>query len=120
MKIVHQSSALQNLAATPRELRLHGVLQLQPLRTGWLHVTAGRVWLTRSGDLKDHVLAQGQAIELTGGGCVTVEPWRFGESVNLRWIAGASDAPSAQPAGLWRFAAPALRGGWARVWRAAQ
>lgn len=52
---------------------------------GWLAVQAGRAWLTRDGDLDDHVLATGERLWLRRGDRVTAEGWQPGEPVWLVW-----------------------------------
>lgn len=53
--------------------------------TGWLTVQAGRVWLTRDGDLDDHVLATGERLWVRRGDRITGEAWTPGEPVWLTW-----------------------------------
>lgn len=131
MTTLQPTSALQVLGTPDRQLRIDGALPLQARRSGWLVVDAGQVWITRSGDMADHVLATGQALHLGRGQQLVAEPWRSGQVARLRWAAGApadlraelpAQAPVLRPlpaerpvgAGLawpaWRFAAWALRG----------
>lgn len=76
----------------------------EPLRieraAGELRVRSGRVWLTRRGDLDDHVLAAGDCVVLLPGQSAVVEAWRPGEAAVLEW------RPRAQ---LGRLAAFGLR-----------
>lgn len=53
--------------------------------SGWVTVQAGRAWLTRDGDLDDHVLATGQRLWLQRGDVLTAEAWRAGEPAWLVW-----------------------------------
>jgi hypothetical protein len=53
--------------------------------SGWVTVQAGRAWLTRDGDLDDHVLATGQRLWLRRGDVMTAEAWQPGEPVWLTW-----------------------------------
>ena len=78
MNILHQSSAVQPLDGVRRQVYLAGVLRLQAQKAGWLTVDIGQVWLTRSGDFSDHVLASGERLYLGRGEQVLVEPWRAG------------------------------------------
>jgi len=55
-----------------------------PVDGRW-QVTAGRVWITRHGDLEDHVLSTGAELALRAGETVVMEAWRPGESACLRW-----------------------------------
>ena len=52
---------------------------------GWVTVQAGRAWLTRDGDLDDHVLATGQRLWLRRGDVLTAEAWQPGDPVWLVW-----------------------------------
>jgi hypothetical protein len=67
----------------------------QPLRVehagGEFAVLAGRVWLTRRGDLDDHVLSAGERIVLEPADDVVIESWRRNETARLEW------RPIAQP-----------------------
>lgn len=101
MSIMHQFSAVQVLAATARQLRLAGALQLHARQAGWLQVDDGQVWITRSGEGVDHVLAAGQALPVDRGQALLLEPWRPGDVARLRWAAG----PAAAPGGLARAGA---------------
>ncbi len=62
-----------------------GVRLLRTRRPGRLTVKSGRAWITRSGDLDDHVLSAGQAVELRADEQVVVEPWDGGTPVKLAW-----------------------------------
>jgi hypothetical protein len=74
-------------------------------RSGHLTVSAGRVWVTRAGDLDDHVLEAGQELELCAHETVVVGPWRDGTLARLAW---RSDQPRAL--GARAFAALAAAG----------
>ena len=50
---------------------------------GRLQVVAGRVWVTRRGDLQDHVLERGQCLETAAFDAALVEAWRGAALV--RW-----------------------------------
>jgi len=91
MRKLHQSSAMQVLNATPRSVRLPGVVRFQAAHAGWLWVDHGRVWITREGDHVDHVLTAGGALYLGRGEQVLAEPWRLGDAAGMRW-ARARDA----------------------------
>jgi len=78
-----------------------GARSLRSHRSGHLSVAAGRVWVTRSGDLDDHVLAAGQTLAVAANEAVVVEPWRHGSPACLTWR-------SDQPRGLLARAADAL------------
>jgi Protein of unknown function (DUF2917) len=70
-----------------------GARLLQTRRSGRLVVAAGRAWLTRQGDLDDHVLSAGETLRLRADDQVVVEPWVDGTSV---WLAWRSDQPRAR------------------------
>lgn len=54
-------------------------------RDGEVIAVDGRVWLTRRGDLQDHLLQAGEALRISAGDDAVVEPWAHGEPVTLRW-----------------------------------
>jgi len=62
-----------------------GAKLLRTCRPGRLTVAAGRAWVTRLGDLDDHVLVAGQALRLRANEQVVVEPWIDGSQVRLAW-----------------------------------
>ena len=119
MSKLHQSGAFQALDGTPRQLGLHGVLQLQARRAGWLQVSGGTVWITRSGDAADHVLDAGERLFLAAGERVLAEPWRAQQAVCIAWTVGAAPPVAGVAAvlgGRHRPGAPALAGA---AWQAA-
>jgi len=67
----------------------------QPLRVehvgGEFAVLEGRVWLTRRGDLDDHVLSAGERFVLEPADDVVIEPWDRSARARLEW------RPIAQP-----------------------
>ena len=75
----------RNLSATT----LHRVDAGQALHLGRLGgdltVLEGRVWLTRNGDLGDHVIEPGQRVRLAVNENAVVEPWNAGKHAVLRW-----------------------------------
>jgi hypothetical protein len=52
---------------------------------GELTVLEGRIWLTRDGDLGDHVIGPGQKLRLAVAENAVIEPARAGSSVVVRW-----------------------------------
>jgi hypothetical protein len=62
-----------------------GVRLLRTRRPGRLVVKSGRAWITRRGDLDDHVLSAGEAVDLRADEQVVVEPWEGGTQVRLAW-----------------------------------
>jgi len=63
---------------------------LRARQAGRLTVAAGRVWITRAGDLDDHVLDAGETLAIDAHEDVVVEPWRAGAAARLAW---RSDQP---------------------------
>lgn len=90
---------------------LNGVGQWQVGRPGWLAVEGASVWLTRDGELDDHVLAPGQGMALRSGDRITVEPWCAGARARLVWSPAATAQRDGvlRAAGLARTAASAWR-----------
>ena len=62
-----------------------GARLLRTKRAGWLTVAAGRAWVTRQGDLDDHVLSAGERLALRADERVVIEPWTGNSSVRLAW-----------------------------------
>jgi hypothetical protein len=62
---------------------------------GEFEVLSGRVWLTRQGDLDDHVLQAGEAIELAAGDVAVVEPWQRTVATSVAWRPHAQRRPVA-------------------------
>ena len=52
---------------------------------GDLFVVDGRVWLTRDGDLGDHVIEPGQKLRLAVNANAVIESVRTGDTVTVRW-----------------------------------
>lgn len=69
----------------PSSLALPQARRWVAAEAGWITVQAGRAWLTRDGDLDDHVLATGQCLWLARGDVLTAEAWQPGEPVWLVW-----------------------------------
>ncbi len=52
---------------------------------GELTVVSGRVWLTRDGDLGDHLLEAGERLVLAVDDNAVIEPWDAGATASVRW-----------------------------------
>jgi hypothetical protein len=52
---------------------------------GELSVIDGRVWLTRDGDLGDHVVEPGQRLRLAPNANAVIEPAQTGHAATVRW-----------------------------------
>ena len=66
---------LSQLASLSRESVSLAAGQALPLgrRGGQLEVITGRVWLTREGELDDHVVAGGQSVSVEGSASAVIE-----------------------------------------------
>ncbi len=69
---------------TVRQLAAGEALHLGRLG-GDLVVVDGRVWLTRDGDLGDHVVEPGQTLRLAVNDNAVIESARTGAAVTVRW-----------------------------------
>jgi hypothetical protein len=72
-------------------------------RGGELSVVRGRVWVTRPGDLDDHVLEAGQSMLLRSADAVVVEQWRAADPAVIEWYPRPSQ-PLAAPRGAAAYA----------------
>jgi len=61
------------------------VARLTVRRAGRLAVCTGRVWVTREGDLDDHVLEPGQALTVAAHEDLVIEPWQGSTTARLAW-----------------------------------
>src|SRR6478735_1648409 len=81
---------------------------------GRLQVLHGRVWLTRSGDLDDHVIDSGQGLIVPPRGSALVEAWGDSEPALVAWspptwldrIAALANAALGR---CWEIVSPARR-----------
>lgn len=55
------------------------------IRHGRLQVVTGRVWLTRRGDLQDHVLESGQTMAVSDADAALIETWGADGSAVVSW-----------------------------------
>lgn len=72
---------------TVRTLRAGRILPLGSAG-GRLEVLQGRVWLTRAGDLDDHVIDSGQGLLVPPSGRALVEAWGDAEPALVAWRPG--------------------------------
>ena len=108
-------------AAATRRIEPHQALHLGRLG-GELTVVEGRVWLTRDGDLGDHVVEPGQRVRLAVNDNAVISPWHSGEGVVMRWNPrrqGLFGAVFAGPLLGLAFATRLLAGGFAALARSA-
>jgi hypothetical protein len=83
---------------------------------GRLDVLHGRVWLTREGDLHDHVVATGESLRVPAHGRALVEGWDDAEPALVAWRPGtlldlASARLGAALGRCWDIVDPARRVG---------
>jgi len=55
---------------------------------GRLEVLHGRVWLTREGDLDDHVVATGESLRIAPNGSALIEAWDDEDPALVAWRPG--------------------------------
>ena len=96
-------------------LQACGVRLLRTRRAGRLTVKSGRAWITRRGDLDDHVLSAGQTVELRAHEQVVVEPWEGGTQVRLAWCSAQRRAALLRGVEALRAGALHLLAGWSRA-----
>ena len=72
---------------------------------GELVAVDGRIWLTRDGDLGDHVIEPGQRVRLAVGENAVIEPARSGASIAVQWNPRRQSFAGALLAGPLRFLA---------------
>ena len=77
-------------------------------RPAWVVAREGVLWVTRSGDLDDHVLARGERLAVARGDDLVIQSWRRDLPAVWDWQAQAAPAN----AGLRRNA---LAWGWGRA-----
>ena len=80
-----------------RALRLEAV-------DGELAVREGRVWITRRGDLDDHVLGAGESMRLSAHDRAVIEQWRRDQPAMFDWQPGRAPRPQSAPGALRRAA----------------
>lgn len=98
-----QTTLRREYAVGTREFVISGqALTVSPW-PGELTVVDGRVWVTRSDDLGDHVLEAGRTIRFGADAGLVIEPW--GTSATVQW------RRQAQPVRLPDFVVAALAAG---------
>lgn len=74
------------------EWRLSEVQAWSAPQAGWLVVSGGRAWLTRRGDMQDHVLASGGVLVVQAGDALTLGPWDREGAPRLVFVAAQQAA----------------------------
>ena len=73
---------------------------------GEVRILSGRVWLTSSGDLDDHMLGAGDSLRVAAAGPTLVEAWDRGAPAWIAW----------RPRTLIERARDRVSGTWSRCW----
>ena len=107
-----------------QSMTLHQAQAWRAPQAGDLKVLQGQVWITRAGDLSDHVLQAGETLHVQRGEQLAAGPWDAGQPAQLAWQAQPALQPLARlraDAGL-GFAAGArfLAGGLLALARSAE
>ena len=78
---------LSHLASLSHEALSLAAGQALPLGSqgGRLEVIAGRVWLTREGELDDHLVAGGQSVCVAGAAAAVIEAWGDSQAAVVAW-----------------------------------
>ena len=84
---MHTQDILSGLVSPRHRLETLRVGAIMPLGSGGgrLEVLHGRVWLTRSGDLDDHVVESGAALTVPAAGHSLIEAWDDSEPALVAW-----------------------------------
>lgn len=96
------------------QVLMHGVQRWVARQRAWLVAREGALWVTRSGDLEDHVLAHGERLAVGRGDDLVLQAWRRDTPAVWDWQPRAG--PSAYglrrefPAWAWARVARGLRG----------
>lgn len=96
------------------QVLMHDTQRWLAPQAAWLVARAGALWVTRSGDLDDHVLARGERLAVRAGDDLVLQAWRQDEPAVWDWQPitqpAAQRLDRALPAWAWGRAARALRG----------
>jgi len=80
-------------------------------KRAWVVARQGTLWVTRSGDPEDHVLADGERLAVARGDDLVLQAWRHDAPAVWDWQALPDyGLRRAVPAWAWERAARALRG----------
>jgi len=84
---MHTQDIWSGLVSPRHRLETLRVGAIMPLGSGGgrLEVLHGRVWLTRSGDLDDHVVESGAALTVPAAGHSLIEAWDDSEPALVAW-----------------------------------
>lgn len=96
------------------QVLMHDVQRWVAPRPAWVVAREGVLWVTRSGDLDDHVLARGERLAVARGDDLVIQSWR--RDLPAVWDWQAQPAPTRPGmrhnalAWAWGEAARGLRG----------
>ncbi len=83
-------------------------------RPAWLVAREGTLWVTRSGDLDDHVLPRGERLAVSRGDDLVIQSWRRDAPAVWDWQPRATPQihrlRRGLPGWVWAASARALRG----------
>lgn len=93
---------------------MHEVQHWVAPQRAWLVVRGGTLWVTRGGDLQDHVLARGERLAVARGDDLVLQAWRRDQPAAWDWQPQAAPARYGLrrelPAWAWARVARGLRG----------
>ena len=92
------------------QVLMHDVQRLVAPEPAWLVARDGVLWVTRSGDIADHVLARGERLAVARGDDLVVQSWRRDLPAVWDW--------QAQPAVRYALSRNLLAWAWGRAARA--
>jgi len=96
------------------QVLMHEVQHCVAPRQAWLVAREGALWVTRSGDPEDHVLARGERLAVARGDDLVLQAWRRDQPAVWDWQPRTAPAGHGLrrelPAWAWARAARALRG----------
>ena len=96
------------------QVLMHDAQRWLAPRAAWLVARQGGLWVTRSGDPDDHVLASGERLAVARGDDLVLQAWRRDQPAVWDWqpmnSAPAYHLRRAVPAWAWARTARALRG----------
>ena len=93
-------ATLKEPAMTP--VSMHETQHLLVAEPAWLMAIGARLWVTRQGELDDHVLAPGERLAVACGDRLVVGPWSPGDGAGWVWQSRGGAAGRALVGYGWR------------------